>query len=216
MTSAQDGPPKTLNNDGTVPRRMRIGVDFDDVLYPYHHYLKRRIAKHLGVDLTKRRITTFYYDLLPEIQRLGITREQIWDQVQATWLEAPDHDEAPLLDAEAAPILRSLGRSHEVVVVTARSHNARSFVQRFLARHGIAPRKILLGREEKNGFDVLVDDFPRHALENAEAGGHSILYTIDENSTFDESRHPRIVRVHSWGEVRDAVQRIGIQRRLDA
>lgn len=184
---------------------MRIGVDFDDVLYPYHRYLKVRLQRRFGVDLTTRKVTTFYYDLLPDFAAKGITRDQVWEEVRATWREAADHDEAPLLDDEAVAVLRKLGRAHRVTLVTARHAIARPHVEAFLARHGITPHEVLFDRYVKSGFDVLVDDFPKHAVENAEGGGHSLLYTIDENSTWDETRHPRIRRVHSWAEVLEAV-----------
>ena len=41
----------------------------------------------------------------------------------------------------------------------------------FLKRHTIEPHDVWVGRHEKTGFDVLVDDFPNHAIENAAAGG---------------------------------------------
>lgn len=191
---------------------MRLGVDFDDVLYPYHHYLKRRLERRFGIDLTHRRVTTFYYENLPEFRARGISRSDVWEEVQATWREAASHDEAALLDVEAVPVLRELGARHRISVVSARTGDARAHVDRFLARHGLRPHEVLLGREQKHGFDVLVDDFPKHALENVESGGYSVLYTIDENSTFDESRHPRIRRVHSWREVRDVVEDIERRR----
>jgi uncharacterized HAD superfamily protein len=193
--------------------RVHIGVDFDDVLYPYHHYLKRRLQRRFGIDLTRRRVTTFYYDVLPEFGKAGITREQVWAEVQATWDEVESHAEAPLLDPQAAPVLRDLARRHRVTVVTARHNDAKQVLRRFLDRHRIRPHDILVGRLEKKGFDALIDDFPSHALENAAGGGWSLLYTIDENSTFDETRHPRVVRVASWSEVRQVIERLEAVRR---
>jgi uncharacterized HAD superfamily protein len=188
---------------------MRIGVDFDDVLYPYHHYLKRRILKRWNIDLSRERITTFYYEHHPALADRGISREKVWAEVQAAWTDADDHAEAALLDPDAPKVLRELQERHEVVLISARSTNALPFLQSFLERHELRPDEIQLGHEEKRGFDVLIDDFPRHAEENAVSGGHSILYTIDENSNYDESRHPRIHRVHSWREVPNIVRRVG-------
>ncbi len=190
---------------------MHIGVDFDDVLFPYHHHLKLRLKKRYGVDLLDRHITTFFYELLPEFQRRGIDRDAIWKEVQAAWTEAGSHDAADLLDGDAARVLADLHRRHKVTIVTLRSPDARPRVQRFLKRHKIPYHQLWMGRADKSGFDVLVDDFPQHAIENAASGGHSLLFTIDENSTFDESRHPRILRVHSWNEVEERV--IGLERR---
>lgn len=195
---------------------MRIGVDFDDVLYPYHTYLKKRIKRRWGIELGATRITTFYYELLPPFKARGITREDVWREVQAAWWEAEDHRDAALLDAAAAPILRALGRRHEIVLISARVERALPHIEAFLDRHKIRPQEILLGREHKAGFDVLVDDFPRHAEQNAEAGGYSILYTIDENSTYDESRHPRILRAHSWQDVRHYIELIEGRRKARA
>lgn len=193
---------------------MRIGIDFDDVLYPYHHYLRRRIAKKFGIDLDARapRVTTFYYENLPELVHLGISREQIWAEVRAAWKETEAHAEAPLLDREAAGIIRTLRNKHEIVLISARSKDSRQYVDAFLRRHAIEPHKVLLGYHDKSGFDVLIDDFPEHAIQNAESGGHSLLYTIDENSSFDESRHARIERIHAWAEVPPALERIAAQR----
>lgn len=191
---------------------MNIGVDFDDVLYPYHEHLKRRIQNRWGVDLSRQRITTFYYEDLPSLRAQGATREQVWEEVRATWKEVESHDAAPLLDAHAPGVLAGLARKHRITVISARTADARPHVDRFLARHGIRPHTILLGRYVKRGFDVLIDDFPKHALENVESGGYSILYTIDENSTFDESRYARIHRVHSWKEVGAAIDRIARRR----
>jgi hypothetical protein len=193
---------------------MRIAVDFDDVLYPYHHYLRRRIKRRFGLDLSHDRITTFYYELHPKLQAAGITREQLWKEVQAAWMEADSHAEANLLDPAAPQVLNRLRKQgHTIILCTARLQSALPTLKIFLARHKIKPDSLLLGQEQKTGFDVLIDDFPRHAEENAAAGGHSLLYHCDENSNFDESRHPRIHRVHSWTEVGETIQRIDQRRR---
>ena len=202
----------TLNPGRPRARRVNLGVDFDDVLYPYHRYLKRRLQHVFGVDLSRRPVTTFYYEHLPEFRALGVSREAIWAEVQAAWKETASHDAAPLLDPEAGPILKRLARRHQITVATARSADALPHVERFLSRHRIRPHKILLGQEEKRGFDVLIDDFPRHAVENCASGGYAILYHIDENSTFDESRHPRIYRVHGWREIESIVEQINWAR----
>lgn len=202
-------------NKKPTPRRrrpsragMRIGVDFDDVLYPYHRFLKARILKKWNIDLSRERITTFYYEHHPALSGRGISREQLWAEIQAAWLEADDHATAALLDPDAPAVLRDLQERHHVVLVSARSTNALPFLQTFLERHDIRPDEIQLGHEEKRGFGVLVDDFPRHAEENSLSGGHSILYTSDENSNYDESRYPRIHRVHTWKEVADVIHRL--------
>jgi uncharacterized HAD superfamily protein len=191
---------------------VHLGVDFDDVLYPYHRFLKERLHRRYGIDLSQRRVTTFYYDLLPEFVTKRITRDQVWAEVRETWKEVETHAQAPLLDPQAAPVIRALRRRHRVTIVTARHDDALGVIRAFLKRHGIEPHDIVVGRHEKTGFDVLVDDFPAHAVENAQAGGHSLLYTIDENSTFDETRHPRVRRVASWTEVREAVEALSGSR----
>lgn len=188
---------------------MHIGIDFDDVLYPYHAHLKRRLKERFGVDLSKRRVTTFYYDLIPEFAAQGVAREQVWAEVRAAWDEVEAHEKAPLLDRQAPSVIRALQKKgHTVTLVTARHADRHGVIPAFLKRHRIAPDTIVLGRHEKSGFDVLVDDFPSHVLENAASGGWGLLYSIDENSNFDETRHPRVVRVAGWGEVRAAVERI--------
>ncbi|MBI2077061.1 MAG: hypothetical protein HYT80_01635 [Euryarchaeota archaeon] len=191
---------------------MTIGVDFDDVLYPYHHYLKQRIRARWGIDLSGERVTTFYYEHHPSLVARGVTREALWAEIQGAWLVAEDHAHAALLDPDAPKILEDLQRRHRVVLISARSTNALPFLESFLERHAIRPHEIQLGRQEKRGFDVLVDDFPKHVEENAVAGGHSILYTSDENSNFDESRLPRVHRVHSWREASQVIERIDARR----
>jgi 5'(3')-deoxyribonucleotidase len=188
---------------------MHIGVDFDDVLYPYHDYLKRRLLRKHGVDLRDARVTTFYYEDHPLVRAKGLDRSAVWEEVQAAWHDAEDHRKAALLDPAAPAILNRLKKRHTVTLVSARSTDALPTLNMFLARHKIRPHAVQLGHAEKRGFDVLIDDFPRHAEENAEAGGYSILYTIDENSNYDDSRHPRIHRVHSWKEVEDVIKRLG-------
>lgn len=191
---------------------VHVGVDFDDVLYPYHKFLKARLHRKFGIDLSTRRVTTFYYDLLPEFVSKNISRDQVWAEVRDTWSEVETHAKAPLLDPDAATVLQLLKRKHKITIVTARHDDALGLIKDFLKRHGIQPHDIWVGRHEKVGFDVLVDDFPAHAVENAQAGGHSLLYTIDENSTFDETRHPRVRRVATWTEVREAVQGLEASR----
>lgn len=201
-------PGATFIRPPACPTPVHIAVDFDDVLYPYHHFLKLRLKRKYGIDLTGRRVTTFYYDLLPEVQAHGLTRDQVWEEVRATWSETEDHEKSPLLDPDAGPTIKLLSKKHKVSLVTARHVEARPYVESFLRRHAIVPHEIILGRHVKSGFDVLVDDYPKHALENAASGGYGLLYTIDENSTFDESRHPRVWRVHSWKQVKEAVDKI--------
>lgn len=204
------GPRRNLYEPGPsgAPLRMRIGVDFDDVLYPYHHYLRRRILRKWGVDLSGDRITTFYYELHPKLARRGVTRPQLWREVRNAWLETDSHQEAALLDPHAARVLKDLKRRHTVVLISARHDEALPQLEIFLRRHKIEPHSILLSQHDKRGFDVLIDDFPQHAEQNAESGGWSLLYHSDENSNYDESRHPRILRVHDWSDVEASIRRI--------
>jgi len=190
--------------------KMHIGVDFDDVLYPYHHYLKIRLKKRFGIDLSTSRVTSFYYDDHPAVRAKGLDREAIWAEVRAAWHETDDHAQAALLDPDASKILRELGKKHAITLISARhaEPGALAMVKLFLERHKIKPDAVRLGEHEKRGFDVLVDDFPRHAEENAESGGHSLLYHCDENSNYDESRNPRIHRIHSWQEAADVIRRL--------
>lgn len=205
-------PRKRLNRVAHLARAVRIGVDFDDVLYPYHRFLKERILHRFGIDLRTREIPTFYYETLAEFRDRGISREEVWEEVQATWREVENHSSAPLLDPEAVPVLRDLRQRHEVVLVTARHAESFRLVASFLARHDIQPHKVQMDAHQKAGFDVLVDDFPKHALQNVETGGHSLLYHSPENSTFDHRQHPRIHRVRSWAEVRQEVSAIAKER----
>jgi len=71
---------------------MRIGVDFDDVLYPYHDYLKKRLLNLHGIDLRKSRVTTFYYEDHPLVRAKGLSRDDIWKEVRAAWHETEDHE----------------------------------------------------------------------------------------------------------------------------
>lgn len=184
---------------------MQIGIDFDDVIYPYHHYLKRKVKEAYGVDLSDARVTTFFYNHLPALVEQGATRDDVWGLVERTWRDEADHEEADPLDPEVARVIDRLRKRHSVVVVTARSDDTRPHLEAFLRRHDILVDDVLLGRFDKTGFDVLVDDFPKHAVQNARAGGWSLLFTIDENSTFDESKEPRVLRVASWREVERCV-----------
>lgn len=195
---------------------MRIGVDFDDVLYPYHHYLKRRIHKRWGLDLSAERITTYYYDLHPVVSKAGISRAELHKEVHAAWYDVDNHIEAALLDPAAPKVLSRLGRRHDVTIISARTEDALPTLQEFLKRHRIHPKRILLGKGDKRGFDVLVDDYPMHAEQNEESGGWSLLYHCDENSNYNDSRHPRILRVHDWTEVEAFVKRLEEERRTHA
>lgn len=187
---------------------MRIGIDFDDVIYPYHHYLKRKVKDRYGIDLHDARVTTFFYNHLPELAAQGATRDDVWALVERTWQDRADHAEAEPLDPEISKVLDRLRKKHAVVVVTARSDESREHVEAFLSRHDILVDEVFLGRFDKTGFDVLIDDFPKHAVENAREGGWSLLFTIDENSTFDETKEPRVMRVASWAEVEECVRYI--------
>lgn len=184
---------------------MRIGIDFDDVIYPYHHFLKRKVKEEYGVDLSDSRVTTFFYNHLPELVERGATRDDVWGLVEATWRDEADHAEAEPLDPEIPRVIDRLRQAHSVVLVTARSDDTRPHVEAFLRRHDIVVDDVFLSRFDKTGFDVLIDDFPKHAVENAREGGWSLLFTIDENSTFDETKEPRVLRVASWTEVEECI-----------
>jgi hypothetical protein len=187
---------------------MLIGIDFDDVIFPYHRYLKRRIKLAYGLDLEEVRVTTFFYDHHPELAARGATRADVWRLVQETWLDEQGHEEAEPLHASIPEAIRRMRRRHHVVLVSARADESRPHVEAFLARVGIEVDEVRLGHFDKTGFDVLIDDFPKHAVENAREGGWSVLFTIDENSTFDESKIPHVVRADSWDEVVEAVAMI--------
>lgn len=191
---------------------MNIGVDFDDVLYPYHRYLKARLKRRYGIDLTTRKVTTFYYDLLPELTAKGISRDQVWAEVRDAWEETESHAEAPLLDPDAATVIAQLRKRHRITLITARHDDKNGLIKSFLKRHRIVPHEMQVGRHEKSGFDALVDDFPTHVMENAASGGYGLLFNQDENSNWDDTRHPRVLRVHSWHEVRETIDRIAEAR----
>jgi uncharacterized HAD superfamily protein len=130
-------------------------------------------------------------------RRLGLTEErfsEIFDEVWSRW------EELQPLEQDVAEIVDRISRVGVVDIVTGRPGRNRNFIVKWLRRHGINYRRLLIGVENKIKYlyDVYIDDSPIQALEASHAGRLLLLRDQPWNRHVEPNKF--VIRIKSLEE----------------
>ena len=186
---------------------MKIAVDVDGVLADHvSAVLSRLRTEH--EDFTRTKPTMTHWDeALPSL-----------DTSLKSEIEAAESDPAFVYDM--APIEGAIegtttlaDRGHELVIVTARPEKNLSMTHEWLEANGIPhdhEESLSTRGQMKTVADaeVLIDDFPGHIRDFAEAGTYAILFVQPWNKAQvdDLTESPRIFAAEGWDQVLDIIQ----------
>ncbi len=126
-------------------------------------------------------------------RRLGLSEEkfsEIFDEVWSRWEELQPYDQ------NVDEVIEKINQIGTVDIVTGRPSSNRRFIVKWLKRHGIRYRRLLIGVEKKINhlYDVYIDDSPIHALEASYAGRLFLLRDQPWNRHVEPNRFIRRVR----------------------
>jgi len=178
---------------------LRIGVDVDGVLFDQNTHVRQQFREIHGIEVGP--VESWPADLTehPPISEAGLDEDDTWEVFHAVHNDPELHRTEPL-DADAVRVMgRLLEDDHRVDVVTARSAESREVTRTFLQRNDIPHDKLVMGAQDKSGWDVLVDDLPVHVARAAEDGALALLMDQPYNRAFEADGNPR--RVASWADV---------------
>lgn len=178
---------------------LRIGVDFDGVLFDHVPYILRGFRDRYGIDLNDEGLRHWDFYHYEAVRAADLPPSKVYGLLQDIETDSLLHVEPPR-DARAAPVMASwLEAGHEVHIVTARGHHAEAATRLFLQTHGIPHSGLHMGVRIKTGWDVLVDDAPHNVLTAAADGTLALL--MDHPYNRDVPAHSNPKRVQDWSQV---------------
>jgi uncharacterized HAD superfamily protein len=170
---------------------LRIAVDFDGVLFPQSRHVRELFQEVHGIDPGPAERWPWELTEHPPIKDEGLTKEDTWEVFHAVHTDLDRHEE-DLLDPHAADVLAALQEAgHRVEIVTARDPESREPTRFFLDRNGIPHDRLVMGDNEKTGWDVLVDDLPPHVERAAANGALGLLHDQPYNRAYESDGNPR-------------------------
>jgi uncharacterized HAD superfamily protein len=187
--------------------RSVIGVDFDDISYPFNAtYVKYHNREH-GSSLTYEDITCYDLGLI-----YGCHAD-IVDERTSAFYASLDHDEAPPI-VGSVEALTHLSKHYDLHIVTSRREELRALTEAWINR--FMPG-VFVGVHFTNGFCAqngkkrpksevckelgarfLIDDALSHAEEVASAG---IPVFMPDRPWNRSHTPPSVLRVHAWDEI---------------
>lgn len=186
---------------------MKIGIDFDDVLF---HFVPAFLSYHNrthGTDFSKDDVWSYRF-----WEVFGIAKEETLSRVFA-FLDSPEAEALIPVEGSREGVA-SLARGHELHIVTGRQDRLAAMTSRCLAEHfGDAFKDIHFANHfsvgtphlskgvicDLLGIDVLVDDSLANAMESASPGRKVLLFDAPWNASGELA--DSITRVRSWEDV---------------
>ena len=191
---------------------MKIGIDFDDVLFDCNTSLARFHNTNYGTRYERKDVRTWHL-------------EQIWNctPMEATerlekYYASPEHAETAPMPGAVEAIAR-LAQTHELHIVTARPHHFemetrawlnRHFPETFSGLHFTDYFKVGVDNKTKAdvceilGITIFVEDIPLHALNIAAIGIPVLLFDSPWNQ--EEPARENITRVIDWKKTIDFIE----------
>jgi len=126
-------------------------------------------------------------------RRLGLSEERFLEIFEDVWNR---WEELQPLDQNVAEVVDKINQLGVVDIVTGRPSRNRKFIVKWLKKHGIKYRRLLIGIQKKSShlYDVYVDDSPIQALEVSQAGRLFLLRDQPWNRHVEPNRFIRRVR----------------------
>lgn len=202
---AQLGAMKERHHQNTrQPGRLRIGVDFDGVLFDHVPYVLRGFRDRYGIDLAAEGMRYWDYFQYRAVQEADLSWWCVHKVLREIETDMVLHQEPPRDEAAAGIMKQWMHDGHRVEVVTARHPESEAATLNFLEHNGIPHDRLVMGARIKTGYDVLIDDAPHNVLTAAAAGSLALLMDHPYNRDVPTHRNP--VRVKSWREVEKRVE----------
>jgi hypothetical protein len=189
---------------------MKIGIDFDDVLFDFTTKLCEWHNKNYGTNLKRENIDNYY---LPDLFQCARKEEIVR---VGEFYESKEHSDLyPVTGAVEA--VRELNKNNELFIITARPETVRGvteeLVQRYFSGMFESVRftgKFLGSGIEKSdicrnlGIDIFIDDFEDNLTGISSIGIKSLLFNAPWNQGELGSG---ITRVYSWSEIVENIKK---------
>jgi uncharacterized HAD superfamily protein len=186
-------------------KKLNIGVDIDGTITdPYHFipYLNEMFNKNYK----NEDITTHDWEAL-----YNIKESDIITNFHETYLHT-------YIDVEciegSSEIIEEIAKEHNVFFITARSHNLTDITNNWLKEIGLSSIDVhLLGshykveKAQELNCDIFIEDSPANAIQLAEVG---IIVFLINTYYNQEVKHPNIIRVNNWNEIKEKINTIDI------
>lgn len=182
------------------PEDFIIGSDMDDTLtklvIPWYQWLNRKYNKHVDP----------YADIHwnPEVQYPDLSSMQIFEPLftDEFW------DTVTPIDNAVHYVKKLIEEGFSFYVVTSSHHDTVSAKFNrvlfryfpFINRHNI----ITTSNKQLIKCHVLIDDGPHNIVGDY----HGLLMEASHNRQWDETKHPKVTRVHTWKEVYEKVHEL--------
>ena len=188
-------------------RKMKIGLDFDDVLINFNNGLALFHNRYYGTSYAREHITKFQFTDLWKCSADEALRRM------REFVRSPHHREVTPIEG-AVDAIATLEKFCDLFIITARDeviqHQTTSLlgthftVESFKEIHFLHRNDVnVLGTKGDTclrlGVELLVEDALHNALDVANVGTRVLLLDTPWNQ--DDNLHPLIKRVFSWEEV---------------
>lgn len=155
---------------------MRIGVDIDNVLYPFHDIMHWWAQARLGRELPQPPIWKNY-------EGWGISDAEFCELMLEGWRAGVVYTIGqPMTDETDRRIMITRSNSHEIVLITNRPAYAQRSTVEWVDRWGIPYSEIIVTDDKtKHGLDWLLDDAPHNVLDARRHGIKAVTFERDWN-----------------------------------
>ncbi len=188
---------------------MKIGVDLDEVVVDLVKPLLSFYESTTGRKFLFNEVFTYN---LEEVW--GCTKEEAVEAVRAFY-RTKEFDSLSAIEG-ALSSLELLSAQHEIVFITARHNEAIEKTKLWIDRNCAFPNQVIYSGEYQHrenervtkadiclreGAQVMIEDNSQYAVECADRGIRTYLFTKPWNIT---TKHPRIKRVSSWKQINES------------
>lgn len=196
-------------------KKLRIGIDFDDVLVDCNTALQDFHNTQYGTSHTKNDVTTYSFETL-----WGCTKEEVYVRL-GHFLNSEQHHEIGPIDG-AVDAIQQLSLHHELYIITARKPEAKEVTKRLLKhfpdvfKHvhftgtstgtGLKITKAEVCKKEF--IDIFIDDHIDNILNVSSSGVPSLL--MDQPWNRNEPLPNGVKRVYSWGDILNEIDQIAL------
>ncbi len=196
---------------------MRIGIDFDDVIFDCNGSLQLWHNRRYGTDIVPSAITAWNLHEL-----WGCSREEAEARIDAWYVSSEHEHGVPVRGAIDA--LRELAQSHELYIITSRPVRVKKQTEAWL--HTYAPGLFAGVHFADSGTSnvatkgdtcralaiaLFIDDALHNAIDVSNAGVSTLLF----DAPWNQGDVPRgVVRVFGWSDVQKFVNAMCRIRRV--
>lgn len=202
-------------------KKLRIGIDFDDVLFSSREAVHSFHNKNYGTNVCKEQMIS--YDLT-EIWKC--TREEMHARIRDFFISNEHNQMEPIPGAIDA--IHKLSVHHELFIITARPPEAEEMTKQLLSHFNkngeisgikifkkihftgtITGENIILTKAEvckSESIDIFIDDHDSNTTSVSLSGIPSLL--LDQPWNRNEPLPNGVKRVYSWGDILNEIDQI--------